>query len=114
MARPRHPGPKRAAPARGKRSWRPTWVYLVIGLGILSAGVSLLAFAPPPDASRTASGASVPTSDATTANQVARTASAADPASVAPSFAAPAIVPRPLPAGTGAAAAPDPDVSRVR
>jgi hypothetical protein len=87
----------------------------VIGLGILAAGVSLLAFPPPPaDASRAASAARVPRSDVTTAREVASPSSAASPASVAPSFAAPAIAPRPLPAGTGVAAAPAPDVSRVR
>ena len=109
MAGPRHPGPKRAAPAGGKRPWRPAWIYLVVALGILAAGVSLLASRPPvPDASGTASGAVGPTSGATGAGPVASTPGVAPPRTAA-SIVAPA-----LPAAAGVAAAPAPDVSRVR
>ena len=110
MAGPRHP--KRAAPARGKRPWRPTWVYLVIALGILGAGVSLLAFPPPfADAGGTASPAGLATSGVTRADPVA---SAQSPPSVTPTRTAARIVPPPLPPATAVAAAPAPDISRVR
>ena len=112
MAGPRRPGPKRAAPARGRRTWRPTWIYLVIALGILAAGVSLLAFPPPPaDVDGSATRASGPVSVAATAGSVARAASAPG---VAPPGTAASIAPPALRPATTVAAAPAPDVSRVR
>ena len=111
MAGSRHPGPKRAAPAGGRRTWRPSWIYLVIALGILAAGVSLLAFPPPPaDAGGNAPRSSHPTSVAATTGSVTRAASSP---SVAPPTAASLVAPAVRPATT-VAAAPAPDVSRVR
>ena len=112
MAGPRHPGPKRAAPAGGKRPWRPSWIYLVVALGILAAGVSLLESPPPvPDAGGTASGAGPTASAAITASRLTGAPSSPDaaPLRTAASSGAPV-----LPAAPGIAAAPAPDVSRVR
>ena len=112
MAGPRHPGPKRATPAGDKRPWRPSWIYLVVALGILAAGVWLLESAPPVgDAGGTASGAGRTASAATTANRVAGTPSSPD--ATPPRTAASRVTPV-LPAAAGSAAAPAPDVSRVR
>ena len=115
MAGPRHPGPKRAATPGGKRSWRPAWTYLVIGLGILAAGVSLLAFPlPPADAGGTATAAGRSRSGVTTSGSSASTASPTTATTVASSGPASGLAPRALPTATAVAAAPAPEVSRVR
>ena len=112
MAGPRHPGPKRATPTGGKRPWRPSWIYLVMALGILAAGVWLLESRPPvPDAGGTASGAGRTASDATTASRPTGAPSSAESAPLR--TAANSVVP-PLPPAAGIAAAAAPEVSRVR
>jgi hypothetical protein len=112
MAGPRHPGPKRAAPAGGKRPWRPSWIYLVVALGILAAGVWLLESPPPvPNAAGKASGAGRTASAAITAS---RTTGASSSLGATPPRAAASSVAPPLPAAAGIAAGPARDVSRVR
>ena len=112
MAGPRPPGPKRAAPAGRKRPWRPSWVWLVIALGILAAGVSLLASPPPlADAGGTATRASLPTPSATSAGNVTR---AASPPGIGPLGTAASSVPSALRPATPVAVAPARDIARVR
>jgi hypothetical protein len=112
MAGPRPPGPKRAVPAGARRPWRPSWVWLVIALGILAAGISLLAFPPSvADAGGAATRASVSTSGATRAGSVTSAASAP---SVGAPFTAASTVPFALRPAMPVAAAPARDISRVR
>jgi hypothetical protein len=112
MAGPRPPCPKRAVPAGARRPWRPSWVWLLIALGILAAGISLLAFPPSvADAGGAATRASVSTSGATRAGSV--TSAARAPSVGAPSTAA-STVPFALRPPTPVAAAPARDISRVR
>jgi len=107
MAGPRHPGPKRATPAGGKRPWRPSWFYLVVALGILAAGVWLLQSGPPvADAGGTARGAE--RMAAAPASRV--TGAPSSPAAAPPDTAASSVV-HALPAAAGIRA---PEVSRVR
>lgn len=44
MRGPRPPGPTAVDPARGKRPWRPSAIYLVLALALLAAGFWLLSF----------------------------------------------------------------------
>jgi hypothetical protein len=84
----------------------------VIALGLLAAGISLLAFPPPlADAGGAATRASLPTASATRAGNVTSAASA--PGIGTPSTAA-STVPIALRPATPVAAAPARDISRVR